>query len=171
MEDELNLYLLRHGPAMEREQFRGRDDSLRPLTPEGRTRMRDAARGMRVLGLSFDLILSSPYVRAHDTADLVAKIFTSRRYLKLTKLLTPEANPEELIRHLATLPRPHSVLLVGHEPHLSKLLAKLLGVRKPSPLKLRKGALCLLTIKRLRQGACARLEGLLTARHLARLKS
>ena len=166
----MNLYLLRHGPAVERGKFRGRDDSLRPLTSDGREKMRDAARGMRVLGLSFDLILSSPYLRAHDTADLVAKVFTNRRHLKLTELLTPEADPAELIRYLATLPHTHSVLLVGHEPHLSTLLARLVGARNSNPLKLRKGALCLLSVEKLRRGACARLEWLLTAGQLVRFK-
>lgn len=165
----MNLYLLRHGPAVERGNFRGRDDSQRPLTPDGRKKMRAAARGLRALGLSFDLILSSPLVRAHDTADLVAKVLTNRRHLRLTELLTPEADPAKLIRHLATLPRPQSVLLVGHEPHLSTLLAMLVGARAAPPLKLRKGAVCLLSVGKLRCGSCARLEWLLTARHLARL--
>jgi phosphohistidine phosphatase len=170
MERQMNLYLMRHGPAVEREKFRGRDDSQRPLTPEGREKMRDAARGMLALGLSFDLILSSPYVRAHETADLVAKVFTNRRHLKLTDLLTPEADPAEVIRHLATLPRTHSILLVGHEPHLSTMLAKLVGARTPGTLKLRKGALGLVSVEKSRHASGARLEWLLTARHLARIK-
>src|SRR5258706_15490744 len=103
--------------------------------------MRAAAKGMRALGFSFDLILSSPYVRARDTADIVAHAFTNRRHLKLTELLEPAANQKHLVQHLAALPHPHSILLVGHEPDLSTLLATLLGARFPVRLKLRKGAL------------------------------
>src|SRR4026208_2173297 len=115
----MELYLLRHAIALDREKFHGRDDSQRPLTPEGKKKMRRAAEGMRALDLSFDLIFSSPYVRARDTADIVAHAFTNRRHLKMTDLMAPNASPGQIVQHLATLPRTHSVLLVGHEPHLS----------------------------------------------------
>jgi phosphohistidine phosphatase len=131
--------------------------------------MRAAAKGMRKYGLSFDLILSSPYVRARDTADIVAHAFTNRRHLKLTKLLEPTANQRHLVQHLAALRRAHSILLVGHEPDLSTLLATLLGARFPDRFKLKKGALCLLAIEKLRHGPCARMEWLLTSKQLARL--
>ncbi len=167
----MKLYLLRHGPAVERTEFGGQNDDLRPLTAEGRQKMRAAARGMRALGLSFDLILSSPYVRAHDTAALVAQVLTCRRHLKLTQLLTPEANPASLIRHLATLPRTHRVMLVGHEPQLSRTLTRLLSAGTPEAWKLRKGSLCLLTVETFRRRPGARLEWLLQAKQLARLKT
>jgi phosphohistidine phosphatase len=162
----MDLYLLRHAIALDREDFHGSDDSQRPLTTDGRKKMRRAAKGMRKLGLCFDVILSSPYVRARDTADIVADTYTNRRHLKLTGLLEPGADQKALVRHLSTLGSTHSIMLVGHEPDLSTLLAKLIGARRSQAVKLKKGALCLLSIKKLEYGACAKLEWLLTANHL-----
>ena len=165
----MELFLLRHAVAVEREKFRDRDDSRRPLAAEGEAKMRRAARGMRVLGLSFDLILSSPYLRARDTAAIAARVLAHGHSVALTGWLTPEADPEKIICHLAGLRGARSVLLVGHEPHLGLLLATLLGVRAPASLKLKKGALCRLTVAKLRTRPVAKLEWLLTSGHLARL--
>ena len=164
----MELFILRHGLAVEREKFRGQDDSQRPLTPDGRKRMARAARGMRELELHFDLILTSPFLRASDTAQIVASEFSNRRHLQQSELLEPEANLKELVRHLAALHRKESLLLVGHEPQLSALLATLLGARTPESFKMKKGALCLLEIEKIRFGPCAKLEWMLTGKHLAR---
>jgi phosphohistidine phosphatase len=163
----MDLYLLRHAIALDREEFQGSDDSQRPLTDDGRKKMRRAAKGMRKLGLSFDLILTSPYVRARDTADIVAEIYKNRRHLKLTRFLQPGGNHKSLVRDLATLDSAQSIMLVGHEPDLSTLLAKLIGAASPQAVKLKKGALCLLSIEKLRYGPCAKLEWILTTKHLA----
>ena len=165
----MELHLLRHALAVERASFRDRDDSRRPLAPEGGEKMRRAAGGMRELGLSFDLILSSPFLRARDTAVIVANVLGHRRSVELTEWLTPEASPEKIIRHLARLRGAKSVLLVGHEPHLGSLLATLLGVRAPGAWKLKKGALCRLTVVKLSSRPVAKLDWLLTSGHLARL--
>ena len=167
----MELYLLRHAIALEREAFDGDDDSERPLTPDGKKKMQRAARGMLRLGLSFDWILSSPYVRARDTADIVADVFTNRRHLRLTELLEPGADQRELVRHLAARHQKHDVMLVGHEPDLSTLLARLLGVRSSQSVRMKKGALCLLSIERVRNGACARLEWMLTPKQLGLVKA
>ena len=164
----MQLYLLRHAIAVDRAKF-DRDDRLRPLTPEGRKRMVRAARGMRELGLSFDLILTSPFLRASDTASLVAKEISSRRHLHQTELLEPGADLKELVRHLAALRGQESLLLVGHEPQLGTLLATWLGARSPEPFQMKKGALCLLKMEKIRLGPCAKLEWMLTCRQLARL--
>ena len=161
--------MLRHAVAVERGKFRDRDDSRRPLAPAGEEKMRRAARGMRELGLSFDLILSSPYARAKETAAIVARALAHRRDVELTDLLTPEADPKKIIRHLAALRGARGVLLVGHEPHLGSLLAALLGGSAPEALMLKKGALCRLAVAKFLPRPVARLEWLLTAGQLARL--
>lgn len=163
---EMQLYLLRHAVALEREEFKGDSDSERPLTADGRKKMRRAARGMRKLGISFDLILSSPLVRARDTADIVAHEFTTRRHLKLTDHLKPGADQKALVQALRKIEHARDVVLVGHEPDLSILLSRLLGVKSPEALKMKKGALCLLSVDKLRYGACARLEWMMTAKQM-----
>jgi phosphohistidine phosphatase len=66
--------VIRHAPAADRAEFAktGKDDSERPLTDDGKTKMRRAARGLRSLVPKLDLLASSPYVRAHETAEIVA---------------------------------------------------------------------------------------------------
>jgi phosphohistidine phosphatase len=131
--------------------------------------MARAAHGMRELELNFDLILTSPFLRASETAQIVATEFSNRRHLQQTELLKPGGNLKELTRHLAALHRTENLLLVGHEPQLSTLLATLLGARSPESFKMKKGALCLLGIEKIRLGPCAKLEWMLTCKQLARL--
>ena len=68
----MNLYILRHGIAVEPGSPGYKSDSERPLIPKGERRLRSAAAAMRKLELSFDLILSSPFIRAKQTAEIVA---------------------------------------------------------------------------------------------------
>src|SRR5262245_40574255 len=116
----MKLYLLRHGIAAERGTGQHASDADRPLTAKGRRKLRRAAAAIRAMELSFDAILSSPLVRARQTAELVAKALHCRHRLELTDLLAPGADAAGLVRRLKQL-KPQSVLLVGHEPDLSLL--------------------------------------------------
>src|SRR4029434_10395463 len=69
----MNLYLMRHGIAVAADQPGIESDSGRPLTAKGTKRMRQAARGLRRLGVSFDTVLTSPFLRARQTAEIVAE--------------------------------------------------------------------------------------------------
>lgn len=165
----MELFLLRHAIAAEREHFDG-NDSERPLTSDGEKKMRQIAKGMQALHLSFETILSSPYRRAQDTAGIVAARFHMRRHLKLTRNLMPSGNRRALIQEIIELAeRAGSIVLVGHEPYLSALVAKLVYGQPSAGLILKKGGLCKLTIDRIRFGRCAQLEWLLTPRQLLAL--
>src|SRR5205823_3949413 len=85
----MNIYLLRHGIAVDPSAPGFPKDADRPLTPKGRRRLRQIAGAMGALKISFDVILSSPYVRAQQTAELVTKILKRRKKLKFTDELTP----------------------------------------------------------------------------------
>ena len=166
----MELYFLRHAIAVDRGTPGHEDDSRRPLTAEGRKKMRRGAKGMKALGLSFDWIFSSPFLRAKDTAKIVARILKLERRLKFSEHLAAGGDPKLLIRQLARLPgTPQRLLLVGHEPDLSQLVALLVGGQKTVSLRLRKGGLCRLDTDSLRYGQCAELAWLLTPQHLARL--
>jgi phosphohistidine phosphatase len=164
----MNLYILRHGKACTRSP-KWQPDSTRPLTRDGEKRMFDAAAGIQALDLSFDLILTSPYIRALRTAEIVAEILKSKKMVE-TKGLVPEEDPQTIIdefnEHYSNFKQ---VLLVGHEPHLSTLISTLLSGKDALEINLRKGALCSLTAKRLEDGPCACLEWLMTSRQLARI--
>jgi phosphohistidine phosphatase len=164
----MNLYLLRHGIAVDRATFQDRDDRLRPLTAEGRRKTARAAKGMKHLELRIGLILSSPLARARETAEIVAKELGVRSP-RFSELLAPDADEAELLRHLAGLRRPADVLLVGHEPVLGALAARLTGAGPPRFIRLRKGALCLISVETLRPRPRGRLEWLLTAKQLGRI--
>src|SRR5229473_2889447 len=96
----MKLYILRHAIALDKTKWH-KKDSERPLTKEGTRKMRKAAKGLKHLKLSFDWILTSPYRRAYETADIVAKTLKSRKKLKIEKTLTSDGDPELLMRHLA----------------------------------------------------------------------
>lgn len=146
----MNLYILRHAIAVERGTPGYADDSKRPLTPQGQAKMIQNAQGIQALGLSFDAILSSPYVRAKATADIVAAAYgLSKRSIHVTGLLTPDASFEDLTRDIGRrFPTAKDVLVVGHEPHLSGLIGFLLTGQSSLPMELKKGGLCALRCSR-----------------------
>jgi phosphohistidine phosphatase len=163
----MNLYLLRHGIAVDPSVAGFAKDAERPLTPKGKRRLRQIAGAMGVLKISFDVILSSPYVRAKQTAEIVAKSLKRLKQLKISDELTPGGNPKLLIQQLNELrPRPKNILLVGHEPYLSKLIALLTTGNTNMEIDLKKGSLCKLEAETLRYGRCAMLVYLLAPRHL-----
>jgi phosphohistidine phosphatase len=163
----MDLYILRHGIAVEPETPGYKTDFERPLTADGEQKVHRIAKAMRNLELSFDLVLSSPYVRACETAEIIVKAFSLQKKLELRDSLSVEGNPRELIAELrARAPVPGSLLLVGHEPYLSTLTGLLLtGTAKPCVI-LKKGGLCKLAIDDLRIGRCAQLGWLLTPRQM-----
>src|SRR5687768_2956753 len=112
----MNLYILRHAIAVPR-GTPGIKDENRPLTKDGKRKMEAAAQGMRKLGLEFGRLLSSPYLRARQTAEIVGQVF--KMDVGLWKPLIPSVGHRVLIANLVKI-REDNVLLVGHEPHLSE---------------------------------------------------
>jgi phosphohistidine phosphatase len=166
----MRLSFLRHGIAANRTSPEYENDSERPLTPKGERRMRRAAKGIQASGQSYDLILSSPYLRAKQTAEIVAQVVTTPEGVMLAETLTPEGNPRQLIEELCTDHHERQdVLLVGHEPYLSRLISTLLTGNPNLSIELKRGALCTLSAEALRFGRCASLISLLSPRQLRRL--
>lgn len=165
----MELYLLRHAIAVERAGFDGPDEE-RPLTPEGRRKLRRVAEAMRVMGLSFDVLFSSPLVRALQTAELVAQLLRVKRRLQITELLSPSTPATNQLAWLNELrPRPGSVLLVGHEPNFSRLTSRLLTGHEQMAIHFKKAGLCQLRAEPIQAGR-ATLEWLLTPRQMERMR-
>lgn len=163
----MELYILRHAIAEDLNQSVRGGDSQRRLTSKGAKKMHSMACGMKAASLSFDLILSSPYLRAKETAEIVAKLFRPVGGLKLSPTLAPDGSPKDLIDLLKkTHGKRKRIVLVGHEPYLSRLISLLLFGDTSISIDLKKGGLCKLSIKTLRYGRCATLNYLLTPRHL-----
>jgi phosphohistidine phosphatase len=162
-----SLYILRHALAAQRGAGGFAKDADRPLTPEGRQKLRRVARAMVKLELDIDLIVSSPFVRARQTAELVADALQLRDKLQFSDHLSPEGKPDQLIHDLKQIhPVPDGVLLVGHEPYLSKLVSLLVAGTPNLSLTLKKAGLGKLTVTGLTAGRCAILEWLLTPKQL-----
>jgi phosphohistidine phosphatase len=166
----MELYILRHAIAEAAPNPPSGGDSRRRLTAEGAEKMRRAAEGMKALELSFDLIISSPFLRAKETAQIVADVLASGKRIEFSAKLEPEGNLREFVEELG---RKHgekkSVLVVGHEPSLSRLISVLASGEAKTEIDFKKGALCKLTAETLAYGHCAALEWLLTSRQLRRM--
>ena len=163
----MNLYLFRHGIAAEPGTAGFEPDSERPLTARGKNRLRTAARAMAELDLAFDLILSSPFRRAKQTAEIIARSFKVRKKLAFSDDLTPAGDPRLLIQELNQIrPEPENVLLVGHEPYLGKLVSLLAAGNTSLEIDFKKGGLCKLEVESLYLGRCAKLVWLLTPRQM-----
>lgn len=163
----MNLYILRHGIAVERGAPGFKTDADRPLTPKGRRQLGPIAAAMKSMSLDFSLILSSPFLRARQTAEIVAKSLKLKNRLAFSDALTPDGDPKALVRELNELkPVSENVLLVGHEPYLSRFIAHLISGGENIEIDFKKGGLCKLEADLLRSGRCARLAWLLTPKQM-----
>ncbi len=144
----MHLVVIRHAIAEDREEFAKteRDDSERPLTRLGRRRMRRNARGLRRVAPVIDVVASSPFVRAAETASIVADTLGVREEIVMLDVLTPEQPSEALLPWLSTQPADATVAVVGHEPHLGRLVTWLLTGSSESHVVFKKGGACLLDL-------------------------
>ena len=135
----LELYLIRHGVAADRgEEYP--DDSKRPLTAKGIARLKREAKALDDLGVEFDQIITSPLVRAKQTADVFAETMKSKPPVATSDALTPAGTPAAVIQELGRHAKKARIALVGHEPNLGELAARLIGAR--TAIEFKKGAIC-----------------------------
>ena len=152
IEDELfmKLYFMRHGIAVERVGSARRSaDRSRQLTPQGIKRIKKAAKGMIAFSLSFDRILTSPFERARETAKIVAQTLHSEDRLAEIQQLCPDRSVEDLLSGLTAYAADKEILLIGHEPLLSRTVLFLLSAKVGAELRLKKGGICCLEIDEL----------------------
>lgn len=166
---EYRLYLMRHGDAVPRSED-ATGDSKRPLTPDGKRKMKEIARGLVRLGATVDWIVSSPLVRAVETAEIVAGALEPGARIDQCDALRPGGSPEALISFLAAQPRRARVLAVGHEPSLSEFAARLTGGGRHMRLAFKKGGCCLIAFDEFPPGSPGTLHWWLTPRILRRIR-
>ncbi len=163
----MNLYLMRHGIAVPGDQSGTESDGARPLTPKGIKRMRRVARGLRRLGISFDALLTSPLLRARQTAEIVADALDLETQLEALSELAPENSVDHIISGLARFHDRDHVLLVGHQPLLGHLFSFLISGKNISfTVELKKGGLCRIEIDGVPPGAPGTLHWFLTPKQL-----
>ena len=158
----MNLYIIRHAIAVPRGAPEYEDDSQRPLTDKGRKKMNKIVKGFRQFGVELDMILSSPYVRARDTAKILANEFNMQDQIRFTDHLIPPADFKDLIDEVQEKYDVDSLALVGHEPMLGELIGWLTTGNKDLMINFRKGGVCYLSADDLYRTYRATLEWLLT---------
>ena len=139
----MQLLVIRHGIAEDKDTFArsGKDDSQRPLTAEGEREMALVAKGLKATAREIDVLASSPLVRARQTAAIVAGAYRIQRIEEIDAL-APDAEPDALLPWLRGRGDREVVAVVGHEPHLGRLVAWLLTGQTEMSVVLKKGGAC-----------------------------
>jgi phosphohistidine phosphatase len=161
------LYLVRHGLAEERGEA-WPDDAKRPLTEDGIDRMRKAARGLARLGVTIDVVLTSPLVRARQTAEIVAAAIDPRPSLVAAESLSPGGSFAAVVADLEKHARKTRIALVGHEPGIGELAARLIGSRHA--IEFKKGAVCRVDVETLPPSGPGDLRWLMTTKILRAIR-
>ena len=121
----MEIYLLRHGIAEEGRP--GLKDADRALTTEGRERLKRVLKRAKGAGVDPDVILSSPYRRALETAEVAATALGYHGQIVQSKALVPNGSPHDVWEEIRSRKNEASLLLSSHEPLMSSVLALLLG--------------------------------------------
>jgi phosphohistidine phosphatase len=165
----MHLYLIRHGIAVDREDPRCPPDTERPLTPKGIKRSRASALGLRALGVKPNAVLTSPWLRALQTAEIFCEAlrYPPKKIIR-TDTLKGTSVPSDLLRELQSM-KAKVVLCFGHEPHLHLVIAHILHTNSKIT-ELKKAGLALLELERASpaQGRLLALYPASTLRLLAR---
>lgn len=164
-----NLYLVRHAIAETRDDIKYPDDAERRLTSKGKRKMEEIAQGLVRLGIEFDWIISSPLVRAKETAEILAQELGYDGDITMSETLAPGGSINALLQMLAKRLEARSVALVGHEPDLSHLLAELVAASDGAGLGFRKGGVALVTFSKNPARGQGELVWMLTPRILRQL--
>jgi phosphohistidine phosphatase len=138
------IYLVRHGVAEERGE-KWPDDTKRPLSEDGISRLRKSARGLKNLGVAFDVIVTSPLVRTRQTAEIIAGVLDPHPHIVTADSLTPGGTVAAALSDLEKHAKRGRIALVGHEPGIGELAARLVGTRHAIPFK--KGAVCRIDVE------------------------
>jgi phosphohistidine phosphatase len=137
----MELFILRHGQAGQRSSQAS--DRKRPLTSAGKVEISEIAKALKIMGLKFDLVVTSPLKRAYDTAMIVSDIFNIGNRVQVWNELAPEGQRMQVYQKISQLREEYSVLIVGHQPLLGEIVNDMIHNRKLTPcnLLLKKGGL------------------------------
>ena len=130
-------------------------------------RMRKAARGLVKMGVAFDVVLTSPYVRTRQTAEIVATAYDERPPIVAIDSLAPGGSVQSVLSDLERQTRRSRIAIVGHEPNIGELAARLAGSRYP--IEFKKGAVCRIDVKTFPAGP-GRLRWFVTTKILRALR-
>lgn len=145
----MQLYIVRHGIAIDREDPKCPPEAERYLTEEGVEKTKQVAKGLAALGVAGDLLITSPYARAVQTAEIFADALDySRQRIRRNEILLPGSEPTLLFRELAREKQASSIIVFGHAPHLDGVIATALGSKK-HVTSMKKVGVALIELKRI----------------------
>jgi len=165
----MKIYLIRHSNAVDPGTPGYEDDSLRPLTEKGRDKMKKIAAALKELDVKPNLIVSSPYVRARQTAEVLAKVLKFKPELVFSNTLVPMGKPDDIIGEINEKYNVDELVLVGHEPCFSSLVGTLIAGNPDFTMTMKNGGVCCLVSDDLHTERKATLEWLLTPKILGDL--
>jgi phosphohistidine phosphatase len=141
----MDCVLVRHGIAVERDEWDG-SDADRPLTERGAKRVAQMAAGLRRLDVQPTHVLSSPLIRAIETAKIVHRSLRVHAAVQIVDALLPDAPPNRLLSILRDFPPESCVICIGHEPQLGMAASVFLSGRATTSFSLKKAGACLLEL-------------------------
>jgi len=165
----MDLYIVRHGIALDGVP-EGQSDFERPLTEEGVEKLKWIGKGLRALEARPEVILTSPLVRARQTAERLRDSLQCVARIEEIVSLSPSAKREELYRELQSRGKLASIMLVGHQPSLGEIAGEMAWGSADASLDLKKGGACKLELSDLRPVPSGRLLWLLTPAILRKLR-
>jgi phosphohistidine phosphatase len=161
------LFIIRHAVAEERGDA-WPDDAKRPLSEDGASRMRKAARGLDRLGVTLEVVVTSPLVRAKQTAEIVAAAMNPRPPIVSIESLTPDGTFQDIIADLEKQAKRSRIAIVGHEPGIGEFAARLIGSRHS--IEFKKGAICRIDVDALPPSGPGDLRWMLTTKILRSIR-
>jgi len=166
----MKIYLVRHGIAYEPGSPGYEDDTQRPLTDKGREKINKVAHVLKRLSLKPDVILSSPYLRARQTAEILAKELKYKKdKIQFSESLLPTTKPESVIAEIIEKYNVEELVLIGHEPNLGLLISTLAAGDPDLAINVRYGSVCCLSADDFRIERRATIEWLLTPKISTRI--
>ncbi len=166
----MELYVLRHAIALTASEAGVNHDSERPLSSEGRDKMKRIAAAFTSIGVEVDLVLSSPYVRARDTALMAHDGLGLKNRLEFADALASGQDTKHVIAELKQRFKKHErIMVVGHEPDLSLLIGKITSLGHLH-IEMKKAGLAKIDIMQMQPEIKGTLEFLLTPKVMLHVK-
>jgi phosphohistidine phosphatase len=144
----MKIYLVRHAVAVDREEH-ALNDETRPLTAEGAEKMKKAAAGLIRIGAVADIILSSPLVRARQTADILAEALGGKVPVQIAPGLAPGGPRDQVFEEIRSRKQHGALMLVGHQPSLGELAGAIAWGSSDRYVELKKGGVCAIELETL----------------------
>ena len=165
----MDLYIVRHGIALDA-LTAGISDFERPLTDEGIEKLKGIGKGLRLLEVRPEIILTSPLIRARQTAESLVESLQCGARIEESASLRPSAKRAEIYRELQEREKLAGILLVGHQPSLGEIAGEIAWGSAESALDFKKGGACRLELSELRPVPSGRLLWLLTPAILRKIR-